>query len=71
MVLNAFRPFVQQQAEAKAAEEAAKAVAASVRYDKNRVNDMFKNSKGLLDPKSKEYQEVCPVLEPCTFPIDL
>jgi hypothetical protein len=47
----------QQQVEAKAAEEAAKAVAASVRYDKNRVNDMFKNSKGLLDPKSKEYRE--------------
>ena len=48
----------QTQAEAKAAEEAAKAVAASVRYDKDRVKDMFKLSK-VLDPKSKEYQKVC------------
>jgi hypothetical protein len=48
----------QAQAEAKAAETAAKAAAASVRYDKDRVKDMFKSSK-LLDPKSKEYQEVC------------
>lgn len=47
----------QAQAEAMAAETAAKAVAASVRYDKDRVQDMFKSTK-LLDPKSKEYQEV-------------
>jgi len=51
----------QAQADAKAAEEAAKAAAASVRYDKDRVKNMFNKSSKLLDPKSKEYQEVCPV----------
>lgn len=43
--------------EAKAEAEA-KAAAASVRYDKDRAKEMLKTSK-LLDPKSKEYQEVC------------